>query len=82
MSSADDLQQQANALAEQLRQTRSAGKAKVTANAHELATLEARLTSLWAAIRQARAGDVTSSQNPASRTRSKWDGPGPRSGTR
>ena len=82
MSNTDDLQRQANTLAERLRRTRSTGQSGVAPDAHALATLEAQLSSLWIAIRQARAGGDLPPGESAPRTRPKWDGPGPRSRTR
>ncbi len=79
MSSVEDLQQQANTVAERLRRTRSAVRSGAAPDAHELATLEARLSGLWAAIRQARAGgDSPPPAGAETRTRPKWDGPLPR----
>ena len=74
--SVDDLMRQANTLAEKLRNARDASRLGRTADTHEVATMEARLSSLWTAIRAARATGTPPADDR--RTRPKWDAPSPR----
>lgn len=80
MTTAEDLMRQANTLAEKLRRTRASVGPGRAPDTHELAAMEARLTGLWTAIRQARAGgDAPPPPGADQRTRPKWDAPTSRS---
>ena len=71
MTRADDLMRQANTLAEKIRRQRASGDGQSGA---DLAAMQTRLTSLWAAIRAARAGGPRAlDEQPGARTRPKWD---------
>lgn len=79
MTTADDLMRQANTLAEKLRRARASVGPGGAPDTHELAAMEARLTGLWTAIRQARAaGDAPPPAGAEVRTRPKWDAPASR----
>jgi hypothetical protein len=71
MTGVDDLTRQANTLAEQLRRARDARGRSGTPDTGELAAMESRLTSLWAAIRAARVGGPPHDQDNR-RARPKW----------
>jgi hypothetical protein len=71
MNGADDLTQQASALAEQLQRARTARARSRSPDTGELAAMESRLTNLWAAIRAARAGGPLHDQDDR-RARPKW----------
>jgi hypothetical protein len=70
-SGIDDLTHQANTLAEQLRRARDARGRRRSPDGGDLAAMESRLTSLWAAIRAARAGVPLHDQDDR-RARPKW----------
>jgi hypothetical protein len=77
--SAEDLMRQAGTVAEKLRNARDASRHGRTTDAHEVATLEARLAGIWTAIRAARAtGTPSPDDHPERRTRPKWDAVPPR----
>ena len=73
MTRADDLLRQANTLAEKIQRQRRSPRSP-SSDGRELAAMETRLTSLWAAIRAARAGvPLPDDERLAPRTRPKWD---------
>ena len=72
MTKADDLMRQANTLAEKIRRQRASSGGQTAGG--DLAVMQTRLTSLWAAIRAARAGGPPArDEQPATRSRPKWD---------
>lgn len=72
MSGPDDLTAQASKLAERLRRARATPGRGGTPDAGELAALESRLSSLWTAIRAARALPGAPDAAHWGRTRPKW----------
>jgi hypothetical protein len=72
MSRVDDLARQANTLAEKLRRARAAHGRGGAPDTGELAAMESRLTSLWAAIRAARATGGAPHGEPDRRAQPKW----------
>ena len=74
MPGADDLMRQANTLAEKLRRYRGTSHRGQAPDAGEVAAMEARLASLWTAIRAARATAAQPMERrPDQRTRPRWD---------
>lgn len=72
MSGVEDLTRQANTLAEKLRRARDAHGRGRSPDTGELAAMESRLTSLWAAIRAARATAGAPYGELDRRGRPKW----------